>query len=381
MKRIPSLDGIRAISILMVIALHTLQEISNTHPIGFFWFTFANGTIGVYFFFVLSGFLITTLLLREHNNSGSISLWDFYVRRAFRILPPIYFYVAVLVGLSWKWKIGISPSNIWSALLFYSNYANAYPAGGSWTLLHFWSLSVEEQFYFLWPITLLLALRRSRRTAACCALAALIACPIIRVATYEFGNAFLRIANGSAFQSRADALMFGCLIALLWGTPRFERVYSHAARVPWIFPAFLFFVSGLLNARYGNYWDFPIGFTLDGVCISFILIWCIRNPSTRAGRFLNSKVMTRLGVLSYSLYIWQQLFLHPDNVVIFGAHTLIHTFPVRYLMLAAIASFSYWIVERPSLRLRDILERKLGLREVARPVTPELSNLRSLDEP
>jgi len=381
MKRIPSLDGIRAISILMVIAVHTLQEVNQTHSINSFWYAFANATIGVYFFFVLSGFLITTLLLREHDKSGSIGLRGFYLRRAFRILPPIYFYIAVLVGLSWKWKIGISPANIWSALLFYSNYANADPTGRCWALLHFWSLGVEEQFYFLWPITLLLALRRSRRTAACCALAALIACPIIRVATYEFGNAYMRAANGSAFQSRADALMFGCLIALLWGTPKFERIYHRAAHAPWILPVFLFFVSGLLSARYGNYWDFPIGFTVDGVCISFILIWCIRNPSTPVGRFLNSKVMIRLGVLSYSLYIWQQLFLHPANVAIFGAHTLVHTFPVRYLMLAAVSSFSYWIVERPSLRLRDILERKLSLRAAERPVAAEPSNRNSRNAP
>jgi peptidoglycan/LPS O-acetylase OafA/YrhL len=381
MKRIPSLDGLRAISIFLVLALHTLQEINNTHHIDSFWFTFANGEMGVYIFFVLSGFLITTLLLREHDKSRSISLRDFYVRRAFRILPPIYFYIAVLVALSWKWNISISPANIRSALFFYSNYANANITGSNWALLHFWSLSVEEQFYFLWPITLLLALRRSRRTAAWCALAAVIACPIIRVATYEFGNAYMRIANGEAFQSRADALMFGCLIALLWGTPMFERTYAYAARVAWIFPVLLFLVSGSLQTRLGNYWDFPIGFTLDGICISFILIWCIRNPSTTVGRFLNSRVMTRIGVLSYSIYIWQELFLHPDNVAIFGAHTLAHTFPVRYLMLAAISSFSYWIVERPSLRLRDTLQRKLDLSAAPRPVAAEFSNRSSLHEP
>jgi peptidoglycan/LPS O-acetylase OafA/YrhL len=374
MKRIPSLDGIRAVSILMVLTVHTLQEVNETHPINSFWFALTNS--GVYFFFVLSGFLITTLLLRERDKSGTISLRDFYVRRAFRILPPIYFYVAVLVALSWKWKTGISPGNVCSALFFYSNYANANLNGQSWAFAHFWSLSVEEQFYFLWPITLLLALRRSRRTAAWCAFAALVACPIIRVATYQFGNAYMRSANSQAFQSRADALMFGCLIALLWGTPKFERIYGYAARVPWIFPVVLFLVSAMLEARYWNHWNFPIGYTVDGICISFILVWCIRNPSTRVGRFLNSKVMIHIGVLSYSIYIWQQLFLHPKNVAIFGTHTLVHTFPARFLMLIAISSFSYWIVEKPSLRFRDILERKLGLRAAQQPVAAELSNRR-----
>ncbi len=99
LHRIPSLDGLRALSILLVVGLHTLQRYGATHPVSPAWFALFNGGTGVFIFFEISGFLITTLLLKEHEKRGSVSLTGFYRRRAFRILPPLYLYIGVVVLL------------------------------------------------------------------------------------------------------------------------------------------------------------------------------------------------------------------------------------------------------------------------------------------
>ena len=105
-RQIPSLDGLRALSVLLVIALHTLQRYSLTHNVSLIYYIFCNGGMGVFIFFVISGYLITTLLLRERDTTGKISLKSFYIRRAFRILPPLYFYILFLTIL---WLMGHLP--------------------------------------------------------------------------------------------------------------------------------------------------------------------------------------------------------------------------------------------------------------------------------
>jgi peptidoglycan/LPS O-acetylase OafA/YrhL len=357
MKRISSLDGLRAISILMVVLLHTVQHIGVSHQLGVFRLLESSGTIGVYIFFVISGFLITTLLLREHARYGTISLRDFYLRRAFRILPPVYFYVAVMIVISWKWKLGISIGNVCSALFFYSNYVLR-----PWTIGHFWTLSVEEQFYFVWPLVLLFVLRRHGRAAAAwVAVAVIFICPMIRIASYQFGNQYVRYINGRSFQGCADMIMFGCLLALCSGSEPFERIYGYLARLWWIFPIILIGLLGPLDVIYGNHWLLPFGYTLDGICIAVCVLWCVRNPESLTGKFLNWRPVKYVGVLSYSIYIWQQLFLNVDNVELFGAHFDLKYIPVFFVAMAVASVFSYHVIEKPALRLRDTVEKKLKL--------------------
>ena len=109
LRRIPSLDGLRAISIFLVVALHTLQRYSVHHPVSYTWRAVFNGSLGVSIFFVISGYLITSLLLKEHGGRGSISLSGFFVKRAFRILPPILAYVAVLLLLAGVGRLAPGP--------------------------------------------------------------------------------------------------------------------------------------------------------------------------------------------------------------------------------------------------------------------------------
>jgi len=381
MPRIPSLDGLRALSIFLVVALHTIQRYRVGHHVSKVWYALFDGATGVYIFFVISGYLITTLLLNEHRKRGSISMKSFYFRRAMRILPPLYAYVAVLLILGWFGRLAIVRLDVISSLFFFHNYAPV----SMWSLEHFWSLSTEEQFYFLWPILLLYCLRKpgiaGRIAASRIALGVIVLSPIIRLVSYHSTNPYLH--NGNAFHMRADSLMFGCALALLQGTPRFERVYSLATRIWWIPPAVIF-LSDYIGARYTNYWNLPIGYTICGAAIAFFLLWCVRNPFSAVGRLLNARPVVHIGVLSYSIYLWQTLFLHHLNVSIFGpSFRLLTIFPFNWLAILAVAEISFHLIEQPSLSLRNRLIRRFHLAaarcrsqpEVRIPPQPEAARL------
>jgi peptidoglycan/LPS O-acetylase OafA/YrhL len=229
--RIPSLDGLRAVSIGLVLALHTLQRYNVKHPMSRIWYGIFDGGTGVLIFFVISGFLITTLLLQEQQKRGSISLRGFYFRRALRILPPLYLYVVVLLLLGLAGRLVVTKIDIYSALFFFHNYA----AGAMFSLEHFWSLSIEEQFYLIWPFVLIWCLRRpgeeGKRKAARVALAVVVLSPILRVVSFAHSpHIWGYLHNPYSFHVHADSLMFGCLIALCQGTRRFERLYRIATK-------------------------------------------------------------------------------------------------------------------------------------------------------
>jgi peptidoglycan/LPS O-acetylase OafA/YrhL len=359
MSRIPSLDGLRALSIFLVLALHTIQRFSFNHPVSRLWYAIFDGGTGVFIFFVISGYLITTLLLNEQQKRGSISMRGFYLRRAMRILPPLYTYVAVLLLLGWAGRLALNRLDILSALFFFHNYAPA----TMWSLEHFWSLSTEEQFYFLWPVILLYCLRKpgiaGRLAASRIALAVIVISPVVRVVSFRFDIPYLR--NGYGFHMRADALMYGCVFALLQGTPLFERVYAFATKIWWIPPAVIF-LSDCIGARFTNYWQLPFGYTICGAAIAFFLLWCTRNPTSIVGRILNARPIVHIGVLSYSIYLWQVLFLHPYNGPVFGQSLkLLTIFPFSWLAIFAVAELSFYLVEQPSLHLRNRLIRGFHL--------------------
>ena len=357
MSRIPSLDGLRALSIFLVMALHTLQRFNLTHHVPLLWFAIFDGDTGVFIFFVISGYLITSLLLHEQQKRGSISMRSFYFRRAMRILPPIYLYIAVLLVLGWAGRLVVTNIDVFSALFFFHNYATT---SSMWSLEHFWTLSVEEQFYFIWPCILYYCLRHwpgvaGRMAAAKVAIAVILISPVIRMVSFALPIGYLH--HSGMFHMRADSLMFGCVAALLQGTPLFERVYSYATKIWWIPPAVIF-LSDCLQARFQNYWELPVGITVCGTAIAFFLLWCVRNPSSVVGRVLNARPIMHIGVLSYSIYVWQTLFLHHNNVTVFGPSLrFISTFPGNWLAILVVAEISYYLVEQPSLRLRNRLMR------------------------
>jgi peptidoglycan/LPS O-acetylase OafA/YrhL len=284
-------------------------------------------------FFVISGFLITSILIKEYERRGAIDLRAFYIRRFFRIFPAAYACVTVLacVGggrLGW--------ADIASAYTYTVNYNPSRP----WILGHLWSLSVEEQFYLLWPFLLARFFDRRRGVA----LAGLLVGPVARV-LLKLGG-FGSEALGSYFPCVADSMATGCLLAMyqpemgFW-TPRLGRVWNMgialaSASVP-LWPS--------LAGRFGVVAYQLVGITVMNVGIAFGIDHCVR----RRYALLNGPVMVWLGVLSYSLYLWQQPFLDRGSDAWYAA------FPTNLALAVAVALVSYFCVERPFLWLRDRL--------------------------
>ena len=222
-KRIPSLDGLRAISISLVIAGH----LANWGHLPLFLRQYAN--LGVRIFFVISGYLITTILLREHARTETISLRDFYVRRAYRIFPAAMCFMAVIFFLYWPKLRGYEIL----ATVFY--LANFLPYR-LWILGHLWSLSVEEQFYFLWPSVLKKWYRH--RTIILCA--AILATPVARTMFYFFK---LPVGDFGNLLTVGDTLATGCLLAAL---------SARVPKIPWQAALAMVFALVLVPLCHGN---------------------------------------------------------------------------------------------------------------------------------
>ncbi len=336
-RRLPSLDGLRALSILLVILWH-LPGRPTMPVLGQLWRIDA-GNLGVRVFFVISGFLITTLLLAEHARSGTIDLKRFYLRRTFRIMPPFYVFLA---GMWLAAQLGLqelSAASLWHTATYTTNYL-----GAQWPVGHTWSLSVEEQFYLLWPgLIVLVGLRGGFRSA----LVMLAVSPLCRLAAEAFagwpGNARY------GFESVADALATGCLLArhrdALWQ----YRPYRALLESRWsvAIPA-----AVLGAALVCGQWPGPVaavGLTLLNVTVAVAIDWCLRRPDTLVGRVLNLPPVAFVGTLSYSLYLWQQPFLN---------ETATGALAWRLAAVFALALASFYLVEQPTLRLRAHVERR-----------------------
>src|SRR5581483_2233128 len=207
MKRIPSLDGLRAISISLVIAGHWAELRYHSDVAG----AFAN--LGVRIFFIISGYLITTLLLKEHDKTSTIALREFYVRRAYRILPAAAVFMVPVFLIFWKELTWFHAA---AAALYLANFDFTHP----WFLGHLWSLSVEEQFYFLWPGVL--KTWHAHRTIILLGVVAL--APLYRVACHFLG---LHGKADETFPAVADILAIGCLLAIV--APRIPKITRGAA--------------------------------------------------------------------------------------------------------------------------------------------------------
>jgi peptidoglycan/LPS O-acetylase OafA/YrhL len=314
MQRIPSLDGLRAISISMVIAGHLAG--AGLAP----QFLKTYSPVGVRIFFVISGYLITSILLKEHNRTSTIDLPQFYVRRAYRIFPAALFYMLIIFAVYWR---TLRWYEMAMALLYVVNYFfRPFP------IAHLWSLSVEEQFYFLWPSVL----KKWHRHRVAILLGVFAFAPVYSAALYRLN--WVHKLGLAGLPSVADGLSAGCLVAVFAGCwPRIPK---------FLFALLVFMVAAIpsFSASTASR-TLLLLFVLNpilNIAIAGILMHVVQNPY----RILNLAPVVWLGQISYSLYLWQQPFMNPSS-------------PMRYGVFAALgmACCSYYLIERPLLRYRD----------------------------
>lgn len=308
-----------------------------------FWFAEVTDPVralakfGVHVFFIISGYLITRILQAEWRKHGSIRVGKFYRRRAFRILPVAIVYLSVVAVLAW---LGTIPMN-WRDFAHAATYTMNFVDAPSWAVGHLWSLSVEEQFYILWPV--ILVLLGWRKAGAAC-LVFVVAAPLLRVGTKTL------FGHGAWWApTDADAIAIGCLLACFSDRLGRSEIYLRMLKSPIPLLLMVVPVAGIYVAQRQ-----AISFglmQLAHVSTAVLIDRFVRYPGSLGGGMLNSAILVRIGVLSYSLYIWQELFLDRSS------NLTVAQFPLNLLCAFCIAVISYRFVEQPFLAWRDRLER------------------------
>ncbi|HEX5459610.1 MAG TPA: acyltransferase [Steroidobacteraceae bacterium] len=339
--RVASLDGARAVSIALVVFSHMQSSLPllwriDRGNLALHYDRYLDlGNLGVRVFFVISGFLITSLLVREQLATGRISLKQFYLRRFFRIMPAYWVYLGTVAVLM---TFGIATADwhkLTEAFLYFGDYR--WLAGA---LSHTWSLSVEEQFYLLWaPLLVLLGNWRVRY--ACLAL--LLAGPTFRMLS---DGGMWSSSSKYAFECVCDALASGCALALFRKSLWRIGAYQEAIESGW--PWYGAITALALMTGFTPYWVRDlIGIPLLNVSIVVLLDKYMRYPELGFGRFLNARPVIWVGVLSYSIYLWQELFAWAYIPAL-----------AKTAGILATASASYYLIERPLLGLRARLRAK-----------------------
>ena len=337
-KHLPALDGIRALAVFVVILYHSGVV------------TGIPGDLGVSAFFVLSGFLITWLLIKELEKTGAISLRDFYKRRTLRIFPAYYAFVILsLVGdalLHHYWSWGI----ITAAFTYTVNYYNAFQGHPTTSVAHAWSLAVEEQFYLLWPI-LLMTLWKKGRAHTRNVLALIVLCVLAWRAVLYVGFHVQSSWVYDAFDARCDALAIGCLMALLGSAPSYRSFESAVSRYAWL-PFVTLVLVWLSRVAPSNNYHYTLGMTVEAILLAVFLIQMLRLSESPLWSWLNRPVIRWLGAISYPCYLW-----HGWGLAI-GEHIIKHgtlwlQFIAGYAVTIGLASGSYYLIEKPFLTLKD----------------------------
>ena len=340
--RVAAIDGLRGLAILSVVLAHCFGIPGFPFPASIL--SNALGNLGVRLFFVLSGFLITSLLLSEEMRSGTISLSGFYLRRSFRIFPAFYVYLGIVAFLAALGIIQLSRHSFLTAAVYLSNYIPYYSAEHE--VRHFWSLAVEEQFYLLWPLLFLL-LRSKRKTLL---LSVLVVLPVWRILIYSHTAWGFAETIDRRFDAVADTLATGCLLAVLNARPEQITNLRRLVDSPW---RFAILSVGVLTAftaeRPRTYYG--VGQTVINLCLAVLIDRVVRWPDSQMAKFFRASWLVFTGRISYSLYLWQQIFLRqglPDTIWV--------PLAVPFSFMAAYVSFR--VIEQPMLRFKDGLLKK-----------------------
>ena len=333
----PPLDGVRAIAIIAVLACHCewLQ----------------SGYLGVDMFFALSGFLITSLLLEEYAATGTITLRLFYARRALRLLPALLGFLVVWTTVF----LATVPAEYGPLALHEAAAVLFYVANWAWLIglplgmySHTWSLAIEEQFYVLWPLALFGLLRIVRRSRAIATIVLVIAGAgvVWRFALVRAQASFEHIYQG--LDAHGDGLLIGCAASLLLSAGAF----GHGRAVG------LLGATGLaalfVLARYPYDYLYNHTSTLAAIATALLVVHVVSVPSSWLAQGLAARPLTALGRISYGVYLWHfPVFYYCGALAMNGWHPSQPAVLLGWVATLAVASASYFIIERPALALKS----------------------------
>lgn len=341
-RHFPQLDGLRGLAILLVIVCHVLQFGSGMHVGG----SGGIGGLGVLLFFVLSGFLITGLLDREKIQTATISLSAFYIRRVLRLFPALFCFLAVLSLLI---VLGIVTDTSWRTVAACLVYVRNIRGQGLSTA-HIWSLSIEEQFYLFWPCIMLAV---NRVAALRIAVAGVLAVSVVRMVGIQLEWAPY---NGGAFYERSwfrfDSILIGGVIALLLSQSislgKLRPYLSGVALPVLLWPAIL--VWTVWGESVSQVWYL----TVQTILAALIILNLILAKESAYLRAFSHPLVGWFGRISYSWYLWQQIF----TVFASPSWLGLRTFPVNVAASLLLAVASQRFIERPFLKMKDRFGRR-----------------------
>lgn len=341
-SRVAGLDAVRAGAVLLVLLDHS--ELTPLWDIAII-----DGGLGVEMFFVLSGFLITWLLLGENEHHGHIGLISFYRHRVARLMPALFAYVGTGLLLLLVQDKPVPWGAVVSSALYVINYYQAFTGAETHYLAHCWSLAIEEQFYLLWPLILIVLLRRHE--------------PLVRVLALTIGalwllKAVLILDSGAsdayvyrALETRTDQLAIGCMLAAMLKSFFWREWFENLARQRWL----LWTLGGLLLLstlllRHSMIEKYLIGYTLEPLLVALILPLVILEAqrSSWLAQLLNAQPLILIGQVSYGIYLYHPLVMHPVRRIVetwSGSATL--GISTSILAVIGMAYLSFRFFEQP----------------------------------
>jgi len=333
---LPALDGLRAVAVFTVVASHSDFHLR------------IPGDLGVSAFFVLSGFLITRLLVREREKTGEVSIRRFYARRTMRIFPAYYAFLLFSYAIDARAGQRWNTEMLANALTYTVNYFNAFNHHPTTSIAHAWSLAVEEQFYLLWPLAFVILAARGRRALVTgVGLAALtaVAWRSLLFLGVHVDTAYVY----NAFDTRLDNLAVGCLLALAVDYGGVVAAAGMVAKRSWfpIVTLALLLVSRLaLPASY----HYSVGFTVDALLVAVLITQLLQLYRSRLWSWLEWRSVRYLGTISYPIYLYHQWGASVGRHVAGDAPAF--AFAAGVMATVALATGSYYVIERPFLKLK-----------------------------
>lgn len=338
-----ALDGLRGIAVLMVVFAHLGGNVL-LNPLGLS----INSRTGVDLFFVLSGFLITTILLKEQLTKGKASLSQFYIRRVLRIIPAAYGFLAVLWLLNIFFHLNIRLFDFAASAVFIKNL----PMPNEPFTAHFWSLAVEMQFYLIFPALLLSNVNRYTAIALLIVIGAtaISFCGehFVSINHYPATNWLNRLSRYT-FWKGPVIILIGSLLSIFM-FKGIIPVTSASGRN--ILVAVLLLLALVITTRAFSYYTRYVSEFVGAVLFAMVILFSLKGRG-----FLSSRLLVRTGLISYSMYIWQELFIGTNTwqpwLRFMDGYPMVIIIMVKLGLLLLISTLSYYFIERLFLRLKS----------------------------